>query len=62
MLAEIRLREAGMGGCQGLYQDADGVPVVYPCTWSTFTRSMEAANISDFPMHQFRKEEVSHAV
>ncbi len=62
MLAAIRLREAGPGACQGWYQDADGVPVVCPCTWSTFTRSMEAANINDFPMPQFQKEEVSHAV
>lgn len=51
-----------LGGCQSWYQDADGVPAIYPYKWSTFIKSMEAVNTNELTMRQFQKDEVSHAV
>lgn len=51
-----------LGGCQSWYQDADGIPAVFPYSWKEFVHSMEQIDTSDLTMRRFETGEVPHAV
>lgn len=50
------------GTCQSWYQDADGVPAVFPYDWKTFVSSMETVDTTELTMRRFAEKEITHAV
>ena len=40
------------GGCQSWYQDADGLPIVFPYSWAEFVRSMQDVDTAELTMRK----------
>lgn len=51
-----------VGGCQSWYQDADGIPAIFPYPWSDFVKSMETVDTTELTMRKIEREEIAHAV